>query len=105
MGARRYRRRVRPGSGAREDDRFGGKALLSCADIAKDVPDALAAYSYPTAAEQALAKWLGGGADGGVAKAMASTAKFPKAQGRIIDVSTDFSGFVDRSYAAATAAT
>jgi taurine transport system substrate-binding protein len=69
----------------------------------KDVPAALKDYGYPTAAEQASAKWLGGGKDGGVAKAMANTATFLKEQGRITDIPADFSKFVNPEYAAAAA--
>lgn len=85
-----------------------GEAAATIAKVvgadAKDVPAALEAYSYPSAADQASDKWLGGGANGGVAKAMASTATFLKAQGRITDIPADFSGAVDPSFAAAAAA-
>ena len=69
----------------------------------KDVPNALKDYGYPTAAEQASAKWLGGGKDSGVAKAMANTANFLKEQGRITDIPADFSKFVNPEFAAAAA--
>ena len=68
-----------------------------------DVPAALKDYGYPTAAEQASAKWLGGGKDSGVAKAMANTATFLKEQGRITEIPADFSKFVNPEYAAAAA--
>lgn len=67
----------------------------------EDVASAMAEYGFPTPAEQASPKWLGGGKDGGVAKAMASTAEFLKAQGRITDIPADFGKFVDPQYAAA----
>jgi taurine transport system substrate-binding protein len=66
-----------------------------------DVPASLAEYAFPTAAEQATAKWLGGGKDGGVAKALANTATFLKAQGRITEIPADFGKFVDPEFAAA----
>jgi taurine transport system substrate-binding protein len=69
----------------------------------EDVPAAMAAYGHPTAAEQASNAWLGGGKDGGVAKAMASTAQFLKEQGRISDIPADFGKFVHPEYAAAAA--
>ena len=69
----------------------------------KDVPAALADYGYPTAAEQASDKWLGGGAASGVAKAMANTAAFLKEQGRITDIPKDFGAFVNPEFAAAAA--
>ncbi len=70
---------------------------------AADVPAALKDYGYPTAAEQASDKWLGGGANSGAAKAMANTAAFLKEQGRITDIPKDFGKFVNPEYAAAAA--
>jgi taurine transport system substrate-binding protein len=69
----------------------------------KDVPAALADYGFPTAAEQASDKWLAGGANSGVAKAMANTAAFLKEQGRITDIPKDFGKFVNPEFAAAAA--
>ena len=77
-------------------------AKLVGADV-KDVPAALADYSFPTAAKQASNEWLGGGKDSGVAQAMANTAKYLKEQGRITDVPADFGKFVNPEYAAAAA--
>jgi taurine transport system substrate-binding protein len=68
-----------------------------------DVPASLDEYAFPTAAEEAGVAWLGGGKDGGVAKAMANTAAFLKEQGRITDIPDDFGKFVDPQYAAAAA--
>ena len=58
------------------------------------VPNTLAAYEFPTLEEQASETWLGGGANSGVAKALADTAAFLKEQGRITDVAPDYSKFV-----------
>jgi taurine transport system substrate-binding protein len=69
----------------------------------EDVPAAMAAYNFPSAAEQASNTWLGGGKDGGVAKAMADTALFLKEQGRITAVAADYSKFVNPEFAAAAA--
>ena len=69
----------------------------------EDVPAAMAAYNFPSAKEQASNTWLGGGKDGGVAKAMADTANFLKEQGRITAVAPDYSAFVNPTYAAAAA--
>ena len=68
-----------------------------------DVPATLAEYAFPTAADQATSAWLGGGKDGLGAKALANTATFLKAQGRITEVPDDFSKFVDPEFAAAAA--
>jgi taurine transport system substrate-binding protein len=70
---------------------------------AEDVPAAMAAYNFPSAAEQASPTWLGGGSSGGVAKAMADTARFLKEQGRITSVAPDYGTFVNPAYAAAAA--
>jgi taurine transport system substrate-binding protein len=69
----------------------------------EDVPAAIAAYNFPSAKEQASNTWLGGGKDGGVAKAMADTASFLKEQGRITAVAPDYSAFVNPTYATAAA--
>ena len=71
----------------------------------KDVPAAMSAYRFLTLQEQASNTWLGGGKDGGAAKALAETAKFLKEQGRVTDVPADFSKFVTDEYVKAAMAT
>ena len=61
---------------------------------AKDVPAAMALYTFPTLAEQAGPKWLGGAA----AKAMTSTAVFLKEQGRITEIKPDYASFISDAY-------
>ncbi len=61
---------------------------------AKDVPAAMALYTFPTLAEQAGPKWLGGAA----AKAMTSTAVFLKEQGRITEIKPDYASFITDAY-------
>ena len=61
---------------------------------AKDVPAAMALYTFPTLAEQAGPKWLGGAA----AKAMTSTAVFLKEQGRITEIKPDYAAFITDAY-------
>jgi taurine transport system substrate-binding protein len=61
---------------------------------AKDVPAAMALYTFPSLAEQAGPTWLGGGA----AKAMSGTAAFLKEQGRIQEVKPDYKAFVTDAY-------
>jgi taurine transport system substrate-binding protein len=63
------------------------------ADV-KDVPATMALYTFPTMAEQAGPKWLGGAA----AKAMTSTAVFLKEQGRIQVMKPDYSAFITDAY-------
>lgn len=69
----------------------------------EDVPAVLADYAFPTAADQASGKWLGGGADSGVAKALANTAQFLLDQKRITELPKDFGKFVNPEFAAAAA--
>lgn len=68
-------------------------AKISGADPAM-VPNALGAYKFLTLEEQASDTWLGGGANSGVAKALADTSGFLKEQGRVTDVAPDYSKFV-----------
>lgn len=68
-----------------------------------DVRAALALYDYPSAEEQASARWLGGGAEGGAAKALKATAEFLKAQGKVDQVLPDYARFVTPAYAEAAA--
>jgi taurine transport system substrate-binding protein len=68
-------------------------AKISGADPAS-VPNAINAYKFLTLEEQASETWLGGGANSGVAKALADTAAFLKEQGRITEVADDYSQFV-----------
>lgn len=68
-------------------------AKISGAEPA-DVPASLAAYRFPTLAEQASPEWLGGGA----AKALADTAAFLKEQGRVPAVAPDYAKFVTDAY-------
>ncbi len=42
---------------------------------------AMALYGFPSLADQASPTWLGGGANGGAAKALTETAKFLKEEG------------------------
>jgi len=60
----------------------------------EDVADAMALYGFPSLKDQASPAWLGGGADGAAAKALAQQANFLKEQGRLQSVAPDFSKFV-----------
>ena len=61
---------------------------------AKDVAPSMALYTFPTMAEQAGPKWLGGGA----VTAMTRTAEFLKEQGRIQEIKPDYKAFVTDAY-------
>ncbi len=60
-----------------------------------DVPAGLAAYRFPTLAEQVSPRWLGGGA----ADALKATAAFLKAQGRVPELAPDYGAFVTAEFA------
>jgi taurine transport system substrate-binding protein len=60
----------------------------------EDVADAMSLYGFPSLAEQASPTWLGGGANGGAAKALAQQANFLKEQGRLQSVAPDYGKFV-----------
>ncbi len=66
-----------------------------------DVRAALALYDYPDLEAHASARWLGGGAEGGAVKALAATAEFLEAQGKVDRKLDDYSGFVTPAYAEA----
>lgn len=65
-----------------------------------DVPQLLKGYVFPTLAEQASDKFLGGG----TVKAVAATSEFLKEQGKIDAVLSDYSKYVTAKYVAAAAA-
>ena len=70
---------------------------------AKDAADAVKLYAYPSAEQQASPAWLGGGKDGGAAKALRATADFLKEQKRIDAVAADYGAFVTARYVEAAA--
>ncbi len=67
----------------------------------KDVPGVLALYSFPTLQDQISPAWLGGGADGGAARALKFTSEFLKAQKKIPSLQPDYGAFVNAKYAEA----
>lgn len=56
----------------------------------EDVPAGMANYRFPTMEQQASATWLGGGKDGGAARALAFTSQFLKEQGRVENLLADY---------------
>jgi taurine transport system substrate-binding protein len=56
----------------------------------EDVAAAMALYGFPSLKDQASAAWLGGGANGGAAKALAQQSAFLKEQGRVQSVLPDY---------------
>jgi len=64
----------------------------------ENVPAAVALYGFPSLAEQASPKWLGGGANGGAAKALTETAKFLKEEGRIQQLAPDYSKSINATF-------
>jgi taurine transport system substrate-binding protein len=66
-----------------------------------DVRNGLSLYAYPSLEEQASARWLGGGAEGGAARSLLATAEFLKAQGKVDQVAADYAAFVTPTFAEA----
>ncbi|MFJ4440782.1 taurine ABC transporter substrate-binding protein [Pseudomonas sp. NPDC089422] len=64
----------------------------------EEVPSVLALYEFPLAADQASPTWLGGGKDGGAAKALAATAEFLKEQKKVPAVLPDYSVAINASF-------
>lgn len=60
----------------------------------EDVPKVLALYGFPTLEEQASESWLGGGAEGGAATALADTARFLMEQKKIPVLRDDYGRYV-----------
>jgi taurine transport system substrate-binding protein len=65
---------------------------------AKDIAEAIKLYAFPAAEQQASAAWLGGGKDGGAARALKHTADYLKDQKRIDAVAPDYSQYVTAKY-------
>ncbi|MCW2309911.1 taurine ABC transporter substrate-binding protein [Rhodobium gokarnense] len=68
---------------------------------AADVPGVLALYGFPTLEEQASSRWLGGGAEGGAAKALYFTSEFLKGEGKIDKMLDDYGTVVTDEFAKA----
>lgn len=64
----------------------------------EDVANAMSLYRFPSLQEQASPAWLGGGPNGGAAKALTDTAKFLKEQGRIQALVPDYSKSVNPEF-------
>jgi taurine transport system substrate-binding protein len=64
----------------------------------ENVAGTMGLYAFPTLQQQASNAWLGGGANGGAAKALTETAKFLKEQGRIQELAKDYSDSVTAEY-------
>lgn len=68
---------------------------------AKDVPGVLALYDFPTLEQQASKAWLGGGKDGGAAKALFFTSEFLKKEKKVDALLPDYGAVVTDAYAKA----
>lgn len=60
-----------------------------------DVPGVLALYGFPTLEEQASSRWLGGGKNGGAARALYFTSEFLKKEKKIEKMLPDYSAVVN----------
>ena len=70
---------------------------------ASQVAGTLALYGFPTAKEQATSTWLGGGENGGVARAIKFTAEFLKAEKKVDATPKSYAQFVNSKFAEAAA--
>jgi taurine transport system substrate-binding protein len=64
-----------------------------------DVPLVLELYVFPSLEEQLSDRWLGGGKNGGVARALTFTAEFLKNENKVRTLSEDYSRHVNPTYA------
>ncbi len=60
----------------------------------EQVPETLALYKFPTLDEQLSPAWLGGGKDGGAARALQFTSEFLKGQKKIPSLQSNYGDFV-----------
>ena len=72
------------------------QALAGCNPA--DVPGILALYDFPTLEQQASNTWLGGGKNGGAAKALYFTSDFLKNEKKIDSLKPDYGKFVTDAY-------
>ncbi|MCG8560067.1 MAG: taurine ABC transporter substrate-binding protein [Hyphomicrobiales bacterium] len=70
----------------------------------EDVPGVLALYEFPTLESQLSSAWLGGGKDGGAAKALFFTSEFLKSQKKVDKLLPDYGAVVTDAYAKAAKA-
>jgi len=63
-----------------------------------DVPGVLALYGFPTMEEQASDRWLGGGKDGGAARALYYTSEFLLKEKKIPKMLPDYGAVVNPTY-------
>jgi len=88
-------------------DAFGGdsenakKIVKLVGGEAKDVPGVLKLYDFPTLEQQASDTWLGGGKDGGAAKALFFTSEFLKKEKKVDALLPDYGAVVTDAYAKA----
>lgn len=78
-------------------ERVDAMVALSGCDAAAAV-ETLALYGFPTLAEQASARWLGGGAEGGAVRGLAHAARFLERVGGVGGVPGGFADFVTDRY-------
>ena len=67
------------------------------------VEGTLALYGFPSAADQATSAWLGGGENGGVARAIKFTAEFLKEQRQVDATPSGYAQFVNSKFVEAAA--
>ncbi len=67
----------------------------------EDVPVVLGLYDFPTLKQQASDTWLGGGKNGGAARALQATSEFLKSEKKVDKLLPDYGSVVNDSFAKA----
>ena len=89
--------RNNPQSWSANSDKVKSMVKLVGCD-ASAVPGILALYNFPTMEEQSSSSWLGGGADGGAARALKFTSEFHKSQKNLDSLLPDYGAVVTDEY-------
>lgn len=89
--------RENPGSWTPSSDKVKATEKLSGCNPA-DVPGILALYDFPTMEQQASSAWLGGGKNGGAARALFFTSEFLQKEKKIDSLQPDYGKFVNNEY-------
>ena len=92
--------RSNPSSWTPESEKIQATVKLAGCN-ADDVPGILALFGFPTIEQQSSTAWLGGGDNGGAARALRFTSEFLKSEKKVSTVHRDYSRFVTNEYARA----
>jgi taurine transport system substrate-binding protein len=80
------------------DSRMAKNIIKQVGGNAKDVPGVLALYDFPTLEEQASDRWLGGGKNGGAARALFYTSEFLLKEKKLEKLLPDYGAVVNAKW-------